>query len=177
MVSSHRARVLNLPCRRHPELPERDRRILGVLVQAYIDHGEPVSSLWLAQPRLWCVVGDAPQRAGAARRAGLRAAAAHLGRTGADRPRLPSLRRSAAGRATRLAQPRRRSRPGCGARHRRRSPVPRVAGSLARLASGRLRDRAGGRDRRRSSTWTSCRSTAARSWSSSCRPAGTSRTR
>ena len=33
---------------RHPELPERDRRILGVLVQAYIDAGEPVSSLWLA---------------------------------------------------------------------------------------------------------------------------------
>lgn len=31
----------------HPELPERDRRILGVLVQAYIDGGEPVSSLWL----------------------------------------------------------------------------------------------------------------------------------
>lgn len=33
---------------RHPELPERDRRILGVLVQAYIAQGEPVSSLWLA---------------------------------------------------------------------------------------------------------------------------------
>lgn len=33
---------------RHPELPERDRRILDVLVQAYIDEGEPVSSLWLA---------------------------------------------------------------------------------------------------------------------------------
>ena len=33
---------------RQPELPERDRRILGVLVQAYIDQGEPVSSLWLA---------------------------------------------------------------------------------------------------------------------------------
>jgi heat-inducible transcriptional repressor len=33
---------------RHPELPERDRRILAALVQAYIDHGEPVSSLWLA---------------------------------------------------------------------------------------------------------------------------------
>jgi heat-inducible transcriptional repressor len=32
----------------HPELTERDRRILGVLVQAYIDDGEPVSSLWLA---------------------------------------------------------------------------------------------------------------------------------
>jgi heat-inducible transcriptional repressor len=33
---------------RHPELPERDRRILDVLVQAYIEHGEPISSLWLA---------------------------------------------------------------------------------------------------------------------------------
>lgn len=32
----------------HPELPERHRRILGVLVQAYIEQGEPVSSLWLA---------------------------------------------------------------------------------------------------------------------------------
>src|SRR4030095_7883654 len=33
---------------RHPELPERDRRILEALVQAYIEHGEPISSLWLA---------------------------------------------------------------------------------------------------------------------------------
>jgi heat-inducible transcriptional repressor len=33
---------------RHPELPERDRRILAALVLAYIDEGEPVSSLWLA---------------------------------------------------------------------------------------------------------------------------------
>src|SRR5580765_2531280 len=33
---------------RHPELPERDRRILAVMVRAYIDQGEPVSSLWLA---------------------------------------------------------------------------------------------------------------------------------
>ena len=32
----------------HPELPERDRRILAVVVQAYIEQGEPVSSLWLA---------------------------------------------------------------------------------------------------------------------------------
>ena len=32
----------------HPELTQRDRRILGVVVQAYIDEGEPVSSLWLA---------------------------------------------------------------------------------------------------------------------------------
>ncbi|HEY7055582.1 MAG TPA: heat-inducible transcriptional repressor HrcA [Vicinamibacterales bacterium] len=33
---------------RHPELPERDRRILAEVVQAYIDQGEPISSLWLA---------------------------------------------------------------------------------------------------------------------------------
>ena len=33
---------------RHPELPERDRRILAAVVQAYIEHGEPISSLWLA---------------------------------------------------------------------------------------------------------------------------------
>ncbi len=33
---------------RHPELPERDRRILAALVQAYIRQGEPISSLWLA---------------------------------------------------------------------------------------------------------------------------------
>ncbi len=32
---------------RHPELPERDRRILATLVLAYIEGGEPVSSLWL----------------------------------------------------------------------------------------------------------------------------------
>jgi heat-inducible transcriptional repressor len=32
----------------NPELLERDRRILGVLVQGYIDDGEPISSLWLA---------------------------------------------------------------------------------------------------------------------------------
>jgi heat-inducible transcriptional repressor len=32
----------------HPELPERDRRILEAVVQAYIEQGEPVSSLWLA---------------------------------------------------------------------------------------------------------------------------------
>ncbi|HSC28747.1 MAG TPA: heat-inducible transcriptional repressor HrcA [Vicinamibacterales bacterium] len=29
-------------------MPERDRRVLGVVVQAYIDQGEPISSLWLA---------------------------------------------------------------------------------------------------------------------------------
>jgi len=33
---------------RHPELPERDRRILAEVVLAYIEQGEPISSLWLA---------------------------------------------------------------------------------------------------------------------------------
>jgi heat-inducible transcriptional repressor len=33
---------------RHPPLSERDRRILGAVVAAYIEQGEPVSSLWLA---------------------------------------------------------------------------------------------------------------------------------
>lgn len=32
-----------------PELPERDRRILALLVREYIERGEPVSSLWLAE--------------------------------------------------------------------------------------------------------------------------------
>jgi heat-inducible transcriptional repressor len=34
---------------RHPSLPERDRRILEAVVSAYIEQGEPVSSLWLAK--------------------------------------------------------------------------------------------------------------------------------
>src|SRR3954468_14706240 len=46
-ISTRPDRLLT-PMSRHPELPERDRRILGVLVHAYIDQGEPVSSLWLA---------------------------------------------------------------------------------------------------------------------------------
>ena len=33
----------------HPSLSERDRRILRALVSAYIEQGEPVSSLWLAR--------------------------------------------------------------------------------------------------------------------------------
>jgi heat-inducible transcriptional repressor len=32
----------------HPELQERDRRILAIVVQGYIDDGDPISSLWLA---------------------------------------------------------------------------------------------------------------------------------
>jgi heat-inducible transcriptional repressor len=37
---------------RHPSLPERDRRILEAVVSAYIELGEPVSSLWLARGRM-----------------------------------------------------------------------------------------------------------------------------
>jgi heat-inducible transcriptional repressor len=37
---------------RHPSLPERDRRILEAVVSAYIEQGEPVSSLWLARGRI-----------------------------------------------------------------------------------------------------------------------------
>ena len=48
MASSHAGAIAKTYMSTHPELPERDRRILGVLVQAYIDDGEPVSSLWLA---------------------------------------------------------------------------------------------------------------------------------
>ena len=33
----------------HVDLPERSRQILAGLVQQYIEQGEPVSSLWLAQ--------------------------------------------------------------------------------------------------------------------------------
>src|SRR5919108_6052460 len=36
----------------HPELLERDRRILGAVVSAYIEQGEPVSSLWLAKGQI-----------------------------------------------------------------------------------------------------------------------------
>ncbi len=36
----------------HPSLPERDRRILGAVVSAYIEQGEPISSLWLARGQM-----------------------------------------------------------------------------------------------------------------------------
>ncbi|HEY7501292.1 MAG TPA: heat-inducible transcriptional repressor HrcA [Vicinamibacterales bacterium] len=36
----------------HPALPERDRRILGAVVSAYIEQGEPISSLWLAKGQI-----------------------------------------------------------------------------------------------------------------------------
>ena len=89
---------------RHPELPERDRRILGAVVQAYIDQGEPVSSLWLASRGFG--VSSATLRNIMARLEdlGLRPAAAHLGRTRPDRPRLSELRRCAVVRAADAAR-------------------------------------------------------------------------
>ena len=78
-------------------LSERTRRVLSTLVRDYIDSGEPVASATLTPPgRARCVVGDHPQRPGPARGHGLRQPAPHLGRTGADRPGLPLLRRHAA---------------------------------------------------------------------------------
>ena len=131
---------------RHPELPERDRRILGVARPGLHRSGGAGLVAVAGQPRLRRVVGHAAQRHGPARRAGLRAPAAHLGRPRADRPRLSQLRRPAAGRAARRAL----RRPQVEARLRRagtveRPAVARLAGGLARVASGRVRDRPGGR--------------------------------
>ena len=79
------------------ELSARSRRLLATLVREYIETGEPVASQRArARERAWRVVGDGPQRAGTARRGGLRAPAAHLSRTRPDRSRLSRLRRSAA---------------------------------------------------------------------------------
>lgn len=44
---------MSAAARHTPELPERYTRVLAALVQEYIEHGEPVSSLWLtARARL-----------------------------------------------------------------------------------------------------------------------------
>ncbi|MBA2353888.1 MAG: heat-inducible transcriptional repressor HrcA [Luteitalea sp.] len=45
MASSPSSRSGTLP----PDVPERYQRLLGTLVRAYIERGEPVSSLWLAR--------------------------------------------------------------------------------------------------------------------------------
>ena len=125
---------------RHPELPERDRRILGVLVQAYIDQGEPISSLWLAN------------RGFGVSSATLRNIMARLEEQGYVRQphtsagRVPTdlgyrmLRRSAACRAQVLATGALKSRRGCGEPARSRPAVACLAGGLARVASGRVRD-------------------------------------
>ena len=116
-------------------LSERTRRLLATLVREYIETGEPVASATLAAGRARRVVGDHPQRPGSARGHGLRAAAAHVGRPRAHRPRLPLLRRHAARSAPRHPRPdvRRRS-PAAPAGRRLaadgRSAVERVACAL-----------------------------------------------
>ena len=147
---------------RHPELPERDRRILAAVVQAYIEQGEPISSLWLAGRGLRGVVRDAAQRHGPARRTGLRPPAAHLCRPRPDRSRVSQLRRPAAGGAADARGRRRRSRNGCAGPARSRTCCrTRPRRSRARRIRSASRSPAR-RSTRRSSIWTSCRSTAAR---------------
>ena len=164
-------RLLN-PMTRHPELPERDRRILGGLVRDYIDHGRAGLLAVAGQPRLRRVVRDGPQHPGAARRAGLRPAAAHLGRPRPDRLGYRFYVDLLLGRAPR---PRGRRRVEARLRRagtRRGRAVARVAGGLAGVASGRLRDRAGDRGDVRAPRVRAARR-GARSWSSSSRAAGT----
>ncbi len=126
------------------DLTDRQRRILARLVTEYIEQGEPVSSAWLAEHSdARPVVGDGAQHPGAARGTGPRPPAAHVGRPRADRFRLPPVRR----RPARIAQaPRRLPETRSAAaprRHGRRPARERVAGTVARLASDRLRAGAG----------------------------------
>ena len=129
---------------RHPELPERDRRILAELVQAYIDQGEPVSSLWLASRGFGvssATLRDVMARLeeqGYVRQPHTSPAAfpptsgyrCYVDRMLSERRR--SARLTAAGRSA--AAPR---------RHRRGHALARLAGNLAGVASGRVRDCAG----------------------------------
>ena len=143
---------------RHPELPERDRRILGALVQAYIDQGNrsprcgwpaaasgcrrpPFATSWPGSKSTATCSSRTP-RPGACRPTSATAATStSCWPSGA--PRARARRRSA-------AAPR---------RHASRTAVARLAGAVARVASGRLRD-CSGRRGDASSTSTSCRSTA-----------------
>ena len=77
-----------------PELPDRRAAVaLGARVRIHRARGAGVVAV-AGRPRgLRGVVRHGPQRAGPARRAGVRPPAAHLGRPRADRPRLPPLRR------------------------------------------------------------------------------------
>ncbi len=98
--------------------------------------------LWLANRGLWRVVRHAPQHHGAAGRPRVRTPAAYLGRPGADGPRVSALCRSTSGRAEiNAARPADRS-AAAARRHGRRLAFARVPGSLARVTSGRVRDRA-----------------------------------
>ena len=132
LLAVDRRRVLTTMMR-HPELPERDRRILGAVVQAYIDQGEPVSSLWLANRGFGVSSATLRNVHGAARGAGLRAAAAHLGGPRADRSRLSQLRRSAAGRAATRA-PRRMSKRGSAAPGRVEDLLSHVSQEVSRAS-------------------------------------------
>ena len=120
---------------RHPELPERDRRILGDAGPGLHRPGRADFLAVAGQPRLRCVVGDAAQRHGAARGTGLRAPAAHVSRPRPDRSRVSQLRRSAAGGTARPRGSPPTSRNGSGAparsrtscrTRRRKSPARRI---------------------------------------------------
>ena len=89
-----------------PELSDRSRRVLSLLVREYIEHGEPVSSLWLAS-HAGLQVSSATVRNVLARleELGLVHQPAHVGRPGAHRPRLPGVRGHAAGGETRRSAP------------------------------------------------------------------------
>ena len=117
---------------RHPELPERDRRILGVLVQAYIDQGEPVSSLWLASRGFG--VSSATLRNIMARledQGYVRQPHTSAGRVPTDLGYGSYVDQLLAER--RVPRPRRRSRPGCGAPGRRR-PALHVSQEVSRAS-------------------------------------------
>ena len=121
-----------------PALSDRTRRILATLVRSYIETGEPVASATLAHKAgLEPLVRHRSQRPGAARRDGLRVAAAHLGRPRADRRRLSLLRRHAA-RGAPLDQGRvgGRSAPAAGSRRRAADGRPAVV-DLARAVRSR----------------------------------------
>src|SRR6186713_46292 len=115
----------------HPELPERDRRILGVLVQGYIDDGELISSLWLAKGRLG--VSSAT----------LRNVLARLEEQGYVRQPHTSAGRVPTDRGYRnyVDGAQRRGSAAAGG-NGRPSPRARLAGSFAGVAPGWLRDRA-----------------------------------
>ena len=169
--------MLSSPWCAHPSLPERDRRILEAVVSAYIEQGEPVSSLWLARGRIG--VSSATLRNVLARleeQGYVRQPHTSAGRVPTDLGYRNYVDGVLVG-APRDRGPRRPSRRGSGAPARsticcrtcrRKCRAPRTrSGSPSRHPP----------IRRRSSTSTSCRSTAARCSSWSWRPAATSRTR
>ncbi len=79
-------------------LTERQEHVLRRLVEVYLDDGAPVG-LQGAEYDVRVGAVDDPPRAGESRGAGSAGASAHVRRAGADRGRLPLLRRPAAARA------------------------------------------------------------------------------